>query len=118
MFRGRSAILMLVMCLMLAPHSRGLQAGVMDQDRIDAGVSSYISPSSGWLTCHRLPRRAATVSQFAPWKSRIKTVIEERVYEVVDESDLGPADALVRHISAARIVPVAPPAHKLPPLRC
>ena len=66
-----------------------------------AGLTSCISNSLGWLACNRLPRRAATFSQFVPWKSRVKSVIEERLHEVVEECDLGPAiepDRYIRHV--------------------
>ena len=118
MIRSRSAIIMLIACLLLVPHSRGSQSSVTGDRLVGAGASSYISSSLGWLACHRLPRRAATLSRFVPWKSRVKSVIEERVHEVADECDLGPAVPPDRHICPARVTVVAPPKLKLPPLRC
>ena len=118
MIRSRSAILMLITCALLSGHSRGSQVTDVPAKPIDAGFSSSTSPSMGWLASFRLSRRATTLSQFVPWKNRVKSVIEGRVHEVVDECDLGPAILPDRLNSTARVVMAGPPILMLPPFRC
>jgi hypothetical protein len=118
MIRSRSAILMLITCALLSGHSRGSQVSDVSAKPIHAGLSSSTSPSMGWLASFRLSRRATTLSQFVPWKNRVKSVIEGRVHEGVDECDLGPAVVPARRNTTARFVTVDPPILMLPPLRC
>ena len=91
MIRGRSAILMLITSVLLSADSQGAEMSDTPSHAVHAGFCTLAGSSTGWVASFRLTRRGATLSQFVPWKNRVKSVIEGRVHEVVDECDLGPA---------------------------
>jgi hypothetical protein len=113
-----SANMLLITCVLFVPHSWGSSVSAAPAKPAVAVVSSSVAPGTGRLTGQRLPRRAATFSQFVPWRNRVKSVIEERVYEVVDECDLGPAIPPDRSITSVRIISAERLILVFPPLRC
>ena len=120
MIRGRSAILVLIASILLGAGSRGSQSTATSSPsaRIHGGLFALSSSSSGWIASFRVSRRATTLSQFIPWKSRVKIVLEERVHQDVDERDLGPVMRAGTAIIPARSAPAATSVFKLTPLRC
>ena len=90
MNRSRSALLMLITCFLLCPPLQGSQGTGASGERHHGRITCQSVSSMGWLDSYR-PARRANLSQFTPWKSRLKTVLAEAVHEFVDERDLGPA---------------------------
>ena len=64
------------------------------------------------------PSRGRTLSQFTPWKSRIKSVLEETKQRLIEEYDLGPGIVFVELLSSGTLEPMSSPLPTHPPLRC
>ena len=90
MTRGRSAMLMLIACFLLAAPSR-------DQQSIESSENSKHSPVIGqsgslivWPHSPRQSRRA-TFSRFTQWRNRLKTVLKETKPKIIESCDFGSA---------------------------
>jgi hypothetical protein len=114
---GRSAILILITFTLLCPPLRGFQLSGATADPIHARVTCHTQTSIGWLPSFR-PSRRATLSQFFPWKGRLKSVLTETIQEITDECDLGPAVLPDRLVTLARLELTTPPLATCAPLRC
>ena len=55
------------------------------------------------------PVGRAAISQFSPWKNRIKTVLGETNDKIVEERDLGPAVLPGRASSSGRSISISAP---------
>jgi hypothetical protein len=86
---ARSALLMLIACMLLGPSSRGSEHTGYPADRAHSLMTGGSEALVGWLDVHS-PSRRVTLSQFTPWKTRIKSVLEETKQRVIEEFDLGP----------------------------
>ncbi len=88
------------------------------QNQRDHGAPTLRDGSSiALLQVARLPGRSS-LAPFAPWRSRIKSVLEESSHEIVDEIDFGPVAFPSQH---SRSDSVDLTSHRLPtapPLRC
>lgn len=120
MSRCRSTIIVLIASAVLGTHLWGSHGTALSSApaRARAGLFACAGSSIGWVTSCRPSRRATTLSQFVPWKNRVKSVIEGRVHEIVDECDLGPAIVPERLISSASVALEKPCVFKVTPLRC
>jgi hypothetical protein len=65
----------------------------------------------------RLPRRSS-FAPFAPWRSRLKSVLEETSHEFGDEIDFGPVAAPSRHSRSISVDSVSPRLPTARPMRC
>lgn len=83
-----SAILILIAGFLVASSTAGNRSikdrAALDPSPIrhDCGKPKYDSPS--------IPR-PSSVAIYSPWRSRIKSVLEETSPRIIEESDLGPA---------------------------
>ena len=84
----RSAVIMLVAFILLGAASHGLRpsrlpAGSMPSRKAGRSKSFAVSLHSPFAS------RGATLSPFAPWKSRIKSVLAETYERINEETDFG-----------------------------
>jgi hypothetical protein len=117
MICGRSAMLMLIACIMLGASSHGSRITSNPAERVQYQMTAHAGTSTVWLQSPRLPR-GATLSHFTPWKTRIKSVLEETKPRVIEECDLGPAILSGRFFSSATVELVRCPLPTYLPLRC
>ena len=117
MICGRSAMLMLIACMLVGGPSRGSQITGVPAERLDSLIAGHSGAFIVWPDSPR-PSRGATLSQFTPWKTRIKIVLEDSKQRFTAECDLGPAMLSGRFFKSATFeLPSCPlPIH--PPLRC
>jgi hypothetical protein len=117
MKRGRSALLVLIAGIVLALPAGDGRRAVLTQNERDFQITAQDASWANWViaTC---PSRQLTISRYAPWRSRLKSVLEETDENVVDERDLGPADVPDRLIGAVTIELRSCPPSVFPPLRC
>jgi hypothetical protein len=117
MICGRSAMLMLIACLVLGAPSRGSQIIEVPAERLDSLIAGHSGASIDWPHSPR-PSREATLAQFSPWKTRIKIVLGETKQRVTEECDLGPAMLSGRFFTSATVELPSCPLPIRPPLRC
>jgi hypothetical protein len=117
MICGRSAMLTLIACMVVGAPSRGSQITAFQADRLDSLIAGHFVPVIGWPDSSRL-LRGATLSQFTPWKTRIKSVLEETKQRFTEECDLGPAMLSGRFFKSASFRLPSCPVAISPPLRC
>jgi hypothetical protein len=117
MIYGRSAMLMLIACILLGVPSRGSEIALFPADPVPSLMAGR--PESSTLSPHSpLPARRATLSHFTPWKTRIKIVLAETYQRIIEEGDLGPAILPGRLIASATSELVSCPLCIRRPLRC
>ena len=116
MHAGRTAMLTLLSCILVAPATHCLPSIEPPANR-KLAVTAYPAQSSvGWLSSR--PPQATKFVQIVRWKARPKIVLGETDQKVVEEVDLGPALSLTRPVS---FVPIASASCRVPPtsrLRC
>jgi hypothetical protein len=113
----RSAMLMLIACVLHVAPSRGSQSTDLPVERIDSRIASHPAATIAWPDSPR-PSRGTTLSRFTPWKSRIKSVLEESKQRVNEECDLGPATESGRLIALGTVELPSFPLLARHPLRC
>ena len=89
MIRGRSAILMLIACVLLGGTSRGSQTSIAPTEQGRSGIDAASEALATFSHFHGSPRRAA-FSPFSPWRTRLKSVLEQTKPRFLDDCDLGP----------------------------
>jgi len=85
-----AAVSLIALMLLSSPTSGPRQSesfGPADQSAMAARADLSIA----LIPLARLPR-SSSIAAFAPWRHRLKTVLEETSSKVVDQFDLGPAD--------------------------
>jgi hypothetical protein len=113
----RSAILMLIACMLLGAPSHGSQVAGYPANRVYSLITGHVGASMVPPSSHQ-PARGATLSQFSPWKTRLKTVLEETKQRIIEERDLGLAIQSGHLFSSATVDLVCCPLPTRPPLRC
>jgi hypothetical protein len=117
MICGRSALLLLAACILLSRASCAAQTAHDSADRTHSAVETQARPSSV-CPCVARPGGGAVISRFTPWKSRIKSVVEESNSTSMEERDLGPAVFPGRPFILGIFLPVICTLATFPPLRC
>jgi hypothetical protein len=111
-----AAVSLMALILLSSPTSRPRQSDA--PSRGDHGAAMLRADSSiALIPLASLPR-PSSIAPFAPWRSRLKSVLEETSQRVVDQFDLGP---VVLPIELSRSPSVEMIDHHLPmapPLRC
>ena len=113
----RSAMALLITCLVLCAPSRGSEIADSAANRAPSLVAGNFTEPLSWSHSAR-PVRGATLSQFTPWKTRIKSVLAETYQRIIEERDLGLAIPPGQLFSTATVEPVSSPHRMRPPLRC
>jgi len=103
--------------LLHRPATRDQQWGAGPVDRTHPQITQRTASLVGWMLLTP-PVREATLSQFVPWKSRSKIVLEETNQKTVEEHDLGLAVPPDRLMAIAPIELASSPHSIHPPLRC
>jgi hypothetical protein len=117
MIRGRSAMLMLMACVLQVAPSRGSHFKNLLAKPVHSLIAVRSATSIGWPDSHRASR-GATLSQFNPWKTRVKIVLVETKPRVNEECDLGPAILAGQNFDAGTFELVSCPLSTRLPLRC
>jgi len=111
-----AAVSFMALILLCSPTTGPIQSDAHTREVQDAGTLCADS-SIALIPLTSLPRPSSFVA-FAPWRSRLKCLLEEMSHDVVDEFDLGPV-FLPSQPSGARSAERFD--HRLPtapPLRC
>jgi hypothetical protein len=85
---GRSAMLMLIACILLAAPSRSPQSNESSEKSTHPLISGQSGPLIIWPHSDQKPRRA-TFSRFSPWRYRLKTVLKETKPKIIEACDFG-----------------------------
>jgi hypothetical protein len=117
MMYSRSAMALLITCIMLCGPSRGSETADSSADRVASLVAGNVTTPLIWSNSAR-PARGATVSLFTPWKTRIKSVLAETYQRIIEERNLGSAILPGQLFAAATVELVSSPPRMRPPLRC
>jgi hypothetical protein len=117
MFCGRSALMMLATCTLFGCASCGSQFEHPPADRLHSTNVDHSEPSSVWPHIVQPGSRPA-ISCFTPWKSRIKSVLEETDPKVIEERDLGPVIVPGHRLILGTFLCAVCPLPTFPPLRC
>ncbi len=117
MICGRSAVLTLIIYMLLGAPSRGAQISDDPAGRGRSHFAMHSGALTGWSDSPQ-QSRGATLSQFTPWKTRIKSVLEETKHRVIDECDLGPAMLSGQFFASRTDELPSCPLPIRPPLRC
>jgi hypothetical protein len=101
--------------LVCSPASDPRQSKAIHRDH--AAATDCACSSIHPIPLDSLPR-PSSVARFAPWRSRLKSVLEETSSKVVDQFDLGPAilPTGVLCCRSVKLIDHLPPT--APPLRC
>ncbi len=102
--------------LLCSPTSSPLHSDAVR--RVDHGALTLRADSSIALITLARPPRLSSAAPFAPWRRRLKSVLEETDQKIGDECDFGPVVLPSRH---ARSNPVDLNSRRIPtalPLRC
>jgi hypothetical protein len=113
----RSAMALLITCLVLCAPSRGSEIADSAANRAASLVAGNFTAPLSWSHSAR-PARGATLSQFTPWKTRIKSVLAETYQRIIEERDLGSAILPAQLFTAGTVELVSSPHRMRPPLRC
>ena len=116
MFAGRSAMLIVAVCLLASAPVHGGRPVESSSMRTDAVSAYQLESSTGWLLA-RAPR-STTLAQFTPWRARPKILLGETDHNLLVESDLGPVLVPSRLITAMPTLLASPRLPMAPPLRC
>ena len=114
---GRSAMLTLIACMLVRAPSRGSQITELPAERLDTLIAGHSGTFIVWPDSHR-PSRGATLSQFIPWKTRIKSVLEKTKPRFSEECDLGPAMLSGQFFTSGTVELLHCPLPVCPRLRC
>jgi hypothetical protein len=114
---GRSAMLVLIACTLLGASSRASQITDDSTERVHSVITGRTGTLMIWPDSSR-PCRGATLSQFTPWKTRLKSVLEETKQRIVEECDLGPALISGHIFTSGTVELLSCPLPTRPPLRC
>jgi hypothetical protein len=117
MTRGRSAMLMLITCILLVAPSGGPQSTESSDNSTHALITGHSGTLIVWPHSPRQSGRA-TFSRFTPWRNRLKTVLKETKPEIVESCDFGSAILPGRLVISEAIELVDCHLHSRPPLRC
>jgi hypothetical protein len=110
-------MLSLIACMSVVAPSRGSQITDVAAERLVSMISGHsealiVRPDSP------RPSRGAMLSQFAPWKTRIKSILVETKQRFTEECDLGAAMLSGRFFTSATFELPSCPLPIRPPLRC
>jgi hypothetical protein len=114
---GRSALLMLTACVLLGTASRG-SAIERDPAQHTRLAMERHSGNASVLPHLARPSSGRAVSRFTPWKSRVKSVLEETNDKTVEVRDLGPVILPVKRSIAATFELLTRRLPTFPHLRC
>ena len=117
MMCGRTALLMLAACVLFKGAPSASQTSRFPADRTHSVIVARSEPSSV-CQCVGRPASGAVFSRFTPWKSRIKSVLEESNPKIIEEHDLGPAIVPSRCFILGTFLSVSCTLSIFPPLRC
>jgi hypothetical protein len=97
------------------------QAGLVHAGAVSSGTGNVQSIRPDWPATSQAflpPVRQAGITPHVPWKSRLKSVLEETNPQIGEEADLGPALVPDGPLSVATIEPLAGLPAASHPLRC
>ena len=117
MIDSRSAMLVLIACILVGAPSSGSTISDHSNDRAASRTTANLASYACGLHSS-LPARPATLSRFTPWRTRIKSVLAETYQRIIDEGDLGVAILPGHLCSFATRELVSRPLPIRSPLRC
>jgi hypothetical protein len=117
MICGRSAMLTLIACFLLAAFSHGPQSTQLSESSEQPLVSGHAGLST---VCPHAPQRSrrATFSRFTPWRNRLKTVLKETELKIIEACNFGSSILRGRLITSDVVELVVCHFSSRPPLRC
>jgi hypothetical protein len=117
MLCGRSAISMLFACSLFAAPTFNTHSTETRAERVHPLITAGTEPS---IIQPQSPRSClgATLARFTPWRTRLKSVLQETNPKIDEECSFGSAILPDRFITSATFEPASCRPATRPPLRC